>query len=231
MPQPTNKKDKTKSLIATLEFIKEDAESVAFFTSKDDNMTRKHIENNIIRPLSEVIDSLTTMENQPTKEEIIEKLAAIEHIRWAHWQKYLHSKCYRIPSDKYGADIAFPVELFDRWERQINTPYAMLSDREKQSDREEVMKYWPLIEDFLTSSLDAYGESRFNEGKQTIVDEYLRGIEDGKNHERKALAEKIEGMKKNTQRDCSCCRGDGICTRCIEDIYNDALSEVLALLK
>ena len=217
MPQPTNKKDKTKSLIATLEFIKEDAESVAFFTSKDDNMTRKHIENNIIRPLSEVIDSLTTMENQPTKEEIIEKLAAIEHIRWAHWQKYLHSKCYRIPSDKYGADIAFPVELFDRWERQINTPYAMLSDREKQSDREEVMKYWPLIEDFLSSSLDAYGEKMKLEERKRLSE----GVENMKvDIPTKLIHLKEKGLKNTGRRNA----------RKKAEIQNQILSDVLSLI-
>ena len=27
------------------------------------------------------------------KEELFEKLADIEHQRWADWQKYVHSKC------------------------------------------------------------------------------------------------------------------------------------------
>ena len=38
--------------------------------------------------LKEVIEVLT-LDNT----ELMERLAAIEHERWADWQKYLHSKC------------------------------------------------------------------------------------------------------------------------------------------
>jgi hypothetical protein len=64
--------------------------------------------------------------------ELLEPLAAIEHERWSHWQRYMHSKCT-------------PAELVKRWERQLNTPYAALSESEKNSDREQVQAYLPLI--------------------------------------------------------------------------------------
>lgn len=71
-----------------------------------------------------------------------EKLAAIEHERWADWQKYLHSKCIR-----ESTGLLIPATLVKQWERQIATPYAELSEKEKESDREQVLRYWPLISD------------------------------------------------------------------------------------
>ena len=78
------------------------------------------------------------------KDKLFEQLAAIEHERWADWQKYMHSKCLEMQFDgkRY---VYFPVELYDGWERQIATPYAELSEIEKESDRDQVWRYWGLI--------------------------------------------------------------------------------------
>ena len=73
--------------------------------------------------------------------DLIEELAAIEHERWAHWQRYLHSQ----GSMRGDGSIVLPADLVARWERQIATRYDELSEEEKQSDREQVMKYLPLI--------------------------------------------------------------------------------------
>lgn len=70
----------------------------------------------------------------------MEQLAAIEHERWADWQAYLHSKCHYHPTG-----MVIPHELFDRWQRQIATPYAQLSEAEKESDREQVRRYLHLV--------------------------------------------------------------------------------------
>jgi hypothetical protein len=78
---------------------------------------------------------------------LVEQLAAIEHTRWAHWQRYVHDKC--LPHGDQG-DLLIPAELVKRWEQQIVTPYAALSEEEKESDREQVRKYLPLIIDSLT---------------------------------------------------------------------------------
>lgn len=76
-----------------------------------------------------------------TNNELLEKLAAIEHERWAHWQRYVHSRCVR------GDDgsLTIPAALANRWEKLIATPYCALSDDEKESDREQVRRYLPLI--------------------------------------------------------------------------------------
>lgn len=78
---------------------------------------------------------------------IIEKLASIEHERWASWQRYLHGKGERLAD----GSILLGPELVQHWERQINTEYEMLSEKEKESDREQVWKYIPTIIEALTS--------------------------------------------------------------------------------
>jgi hypothetical protein len=75
--------------------------------------------------------------------ELREKLAAIEHERWADWQRYMHSLCIEIPG-QLGRVI--PRQSWYSWERQIATPYHELSLTEKASDMEQVDRYWPLIE-------------------------------------------------------------------------------------
>lgn len=72
-------------------------------------------------------------------------LAQIEHARWADWQAYMHGKCAR----HADGSLTIPAALVERWERQIATPYALLSPAEQRSDMEQVDRYWPLILDEL----------------------------------------------------------------------------------
>jgi len=78
-------------------------------------------------------------------DELVEALAAIEHERWCHWQRYQHSRCIR----REDGALLIPTDLVRRWEKQIDTPYSELTDDEKESDREQVRKYLPLIVDLL----------------------------------------------------------------------------------
>ena len=78
---------------------------------------------------------------EPFSQQFIERLAAIEHRRWAHWQRYMHSKGYRQPD----GSLHIPADLVARWERQTTTPYAELVEDEKVSDREQVRRYLPLF--------------------------------------------------------------------------------------
>lgn len=80
-------------------------------------------------------------------DEIIDELANIEHIRWAHWQRYLHKKCKR----QLDGSLVIPADLAKQWQRQIDTPYQALSEAEKESDRDQVRKY-------LTTIIDALDE-------------------------------------------------------------------------
>jgi len=78
--------------------------------------------------------------------ELLETLAAIEHDRWAHWQRYMHGKGERLPD----GSLLLPADLVRRWELQIATPYSELTECEKDSDRDQVKKYLPVV-------LEAFG--------------------------------------------------------------------------
>jgi hypothetical protein len=73
--------------------------------------------------------------------DLVEELAAFEHERWAHWQRYMHSKGIPQPD----GSLLLPAELVARWQRQVATKYADLDDKQKESDREQVRRYLPLI--------------------------------------------------------------------------------------
>ena len=84
--------------------------------------------------------------------EFIEKGADLEHSRWAKWQKYMHSKMddgYNKAFEKIGWIL--PTEFFERWERQIKTKYKDLTEKEKDSDREQVEVYIPLLHKALAT--------------------------------------------------------------------------------
>ncbi|NEU12099.1 hypothetical protein G3T14_08135 [Methylobacterium sp. BTF04] len=81
-----------------------------------------------------------------TNAELIEELASIEHQRWAHWQKYMHEKATKQPD----GSLVLPADLVKRWEKQIGTPYDLLSASEKESDREQVNLYLPVIDKFIS---------------------------------------------------------------------------------
>jgi hypothetical protein len=72
---------------------------------------------------------------------LVETLANIEHERWSHWQRYMHGKCERHPD----GSLTIPSELVSQWERQAATPYSELTETERESDREQVMRYLPVV--------------------------------------------------------------------------------------
>ena len=76
-----------------------------------------------------------------SENELREKLAAIEHERWADWQRYMHSLCTR----NEDGSLTIPAASVAHWERQIATPYAELTAREQASDMDQVDRYWHLI--------------------------------------------------------------------------------------
>lgn len=90
-----------------------------------------------LKKVSPMPDTKTTME-----ERLLEKMAAIEHERWAKWQKYMHS---RILPTEHDSLMQIGSEWVERWNRQINTPYSELSEAEKESDREQVRPYLALL--------------------------------------------------------------------------------------
>jgi hypothetical protein len=53
-------------------------------------------------------------------DELREKLASIEHERWADWQRWVHA-VYENPTRPFE-------EAIKNWKRQIDTSYSELSD-------------------------------------------------------------------------------------------------------
>lgn len=68
-----------------------------------------------------------------TEDLLIESLASIEHIRWSNWMKYLFSKCKIMQDGSYIIEGSYVTNL----QRQIDTPYAKLTEQEKQYGRDE----------------------------------------------------------------------------------------------
>ena len=69
---------------------------------------------------------------------MLEALAAIQHEIWAHWMRYLFSVC----TLNEDGSVTIPKESVERWQRQIDTKYENLSEKEKASDRRQANKVW-----------------------------------------------------------------------------------------
>lgn len=67
----------------------------------------------------------------------IEKLSSIQHAIWSHWMKYQFS----IATLQKGGHVVIRKSLVDRWKKQMNTEYKDLNEKEKQSDRDIVLKF------------------------------------------------------------------------------------------
>ncbi len=64
---------------------------------------------------------------------LLEKLAALEHEQWAHLMGFIGKHATK---NQAGLRYAvFTKEEWERWERQMKTPYAGLSEQEKESDK------------------------------------------------------------------------------------------------
>lgn len=63
--------------------------------------------------------------------ELLERLAALAHEQWSGWARWMIDK--------------WSPECVARWERQIVTPYDQLSEREKESDRNEARRVLEVI--------------------------------------------------------------------------------------
>jgi hypothetical protein len=66
----------------------------------------------------------------------LEEKAAKQHEVWSHWMKYLFETC-----GKWENEVVIPSDLVKKWERQMNTEYKDLTEKEKQSDRDIVTKF------------------------------------------------------------------------------------------
>ena len=83
--------------------------------------------------------------------DLVETIADFFHMNWSHWMKYLYTKLEQYDStggfkDYDEDDFLMDRSDYDHWERQINTPYSELSEKEKDSDREWAIKLLKLIQ-------------------------------------------------------------------------------------
>ena len=68
------------------------------------------------------------------KKELREELANFIHEVWAHWTGYMLGEiCTDVPPKV--AEFVQETSCVKRWHGQIETPYAELSEKEKDSDR------------------------------------------------------------------------------------------------
>ena len=94
------------------------------------------------------------------KQELIEQLAASEHSSWARWMRYFLGKLQKrhIKHDSGNVanimfnqhDLIIPAAYVKALQKQIDTPYEQLSEREKQYDRDEVEHILPIIEAYVS---------------------------------------------------------------------------------
>lgn len=79
-------------------------------------------------------------------DDLRERLAAIQYDIWARWMRYLFSCCNTGTDDWTGDPVLMiPKDKVDRWKRQMETPYADLTEKEKDSDREQADKILAVI--------------------------------------------------------------------------------------
>src|SRR5260221_4066828 len=111
-----------------------------------------------------------------TEQELIEQLADKEHASWARWMQYLFAKCTR----QYDGSLLIPLNLALRWNRQMSLPYAELTEREKQSDRDEVAHILPTIDEYMKQVATAISNAQMTQGVRLHPNAMLRAIEEAK---------------------------------------------------
>ncbi len=114
-----------------------------------------------------------------TEQELIEQLADKEHASWARWMDYLFNQC-DLERGKDHFRYIIPHELVQRWKRQVEAPYAALSEREKQSDRDEVAHILPIIDEYMKQAATAISNAQMKQGVRLHPNAMLQAIEDVK---------------------------------------------------
>lgn len=83
---------------------------------------------------------------EQTRQTCREALAEYAHEAWSGWMKYLFGKTET--SERFFSGeivVVIPRWAVDRWQRQMNTPYADLPESEKESDRAEADKMLAIL--------------------------------------------------------------------------------------
>ena len=70
-----------------------------------------------------------------------EQFASQAHEQWAHWMKHL----FKVSEENEDGSVTIPKELVDRWKRQMDTNFFLLSDQEQKSDYDQAEKFLKLL--------------------------------------------------------------------------------------
>lgn len=103
---------------------------------------------------------------EKAKKNHFEMLAHIQHEIWSHWMEYLFS----VSKDLGEHGTFIPPEHGDRWGRQMNNFYSELTEKEKQSDRSQVEKFWHVIENIIAQTIKDT-EERIEGVIKSLIDE------------------------------------------------------------
>ena len=96
-----------------------------------------------IREIEDILDGFCS---ELFSDELLEKLAALEHEQWAHWIKYEH----------YRNLYSWRMKQLKKWLTKAKIPYSKLTEEERESDREWARK---ALEIFKADVLALIGNS------------------------------------------------------------------------
>ncbi len=102
-----------------------------------------------------------------TEKNLREQLASLEHDQWAGWMKWLFE---HTGTDNPDGSFEIRASSVKRWKRQMNTIYADLSEKEKDSDREEADKVIAIMGEFIHRPLATFAED-WDDPKMDVYDE------------------------------------------------------------
>jgi len=88
---------------------------------------------------------LQYVERRLQSPELIEWLAALSHDQWTGWTRWM--------MDHWNTTHPGGETFQERWQRQMRTPYAELSESEKGSDRQEAQRVIDLLIGYLNTGL------------------------------------------------------------------------------
>ncbi len=110
---------------------------------------QKEIQEELWKRISEIRTDKQKEEDNIIEEmsaaELKEILAAIEHQRWSDYMEYFLKKLHRMQDGCYIIDAGYADALW----KLIRAKYENLGEAQKQADRDEVERYWRVIETWL----------------------------------------------------------------------------------
>ena len=118
------------------------------------------------------------IEEVMAEDKLREALAAYAHEAWSGWMKYMSSKVKEHGQYRgQGREMSgwLPVELRDRWARQMSTPYDELPESEKESDRAEADKIIAILDDHIDEEAFEVAKERLEDGEE---DEYSAALKE-----------------------------------------------------